>query len=90
MRAARAHRRGGSAWHAGARALACAALAVAGVLAWVPSAGALTEVAEYRARVAEAKAAVEAYIATGAEEGGGDTAIAVLTALPPAERVGVG
>ncbi len=90
MRVVRAYRHLRPAPRVRALALACVAIAVASVLVWAPSAEALTEVAEYRARVAEARAAVEAYIATGAEDGGGDTAIAVLTALPSVERVRVG
>ncbi len=48
------------------------------------------DVEDYRARVSKARNAVEAYLATDAEEGGGQVAIAVLTALPSVEHVTVG
>ncbi len=73
-----------------ASVLVALAIAVACSALWAPNAGAQTDVAEYGARLAEARAAVEAYIATGAENGGGETAVAVLTALPSVELVRVG
>ena len=88
----RAHARAhvDTAWRPAVRVLVVLALAASCAAAWAPDAHAQTEVAEYRARVAEAREAVEAYIATGARDGGGGTAVAVLTALPSVERVRVG
>jgi len=48
------------------------------------------DVEDYRERVVEARKVVEAYLATDAEEGAGEVAVAVLTALPSVERVTVG
>ncbi len=83
-----------SAWRRPARcawALACGVIVLAAVYAAsVPPASAATAVEDYRDRVATARAAVEAYIETGAIEGGGDVAIAVFTALPSIERVRMG